>query len=119
MVETVEAFCAEHKVDIDTVLYDWPASKFEGLYEAMARRKIADDLNQRRSLNMASIMSAQFEKSEHRQEALESIDENYSNAIMRLYGDDEEIEEEIDPDDPFFKAMNKGLAEQGLPTVNY
>lgn len=45
----------------------------------------------------------------------ESIDANYSKAIAKLYGEEIEEEAEINEDDPFFKAMQRGLEKRALP----
>jgi hypothetical protein len=117
-VETVEAFCAEHKIDVDSVLYEWPASRFEALYEAFAKRKVADELSQKRALELAAVWgNPNLDTKENpklRQELQADIDEAYSQAIYSLYNDVEDEEEEIDKDDPFFAAMQRGLKKRGI-----
>jgi hypothetical protein len=112
----VEAFCAEHNhVTIDTVLYEWPASRFEKMYEAFAKRKIADDLNSRRNLEMSGIWAnsayEQAEDREARTKMLKAIDSSYSEQIWKLYNP-QEIVDEIDPDDPFWQAMQRSIDRQ-------
>lgn len=116
----MEAFCSEHTVGIDTVLYDWPASKFEALYEAYAKRKIAEELSQRRALEIAALWgNSNYDNSEHpeiRQNLMQQVDEQYSSALQALYeGTIDNGEEEIDWDDPFFAASKRGIEKRKLP----
>jgi hypothetical protein len=113
-VETVEAFCAAHKESVDTVLYEWPASKFEALNNAFHKRQLADSLDQKRSLEIASLYAnGNFESSEKMEEAIMSIGSAYGRSIAALYGaiDKDDIQSEqagevdIDMSDPFFAAM--------------
>lgn len=112
-METVEAFCAAHNESVDTVLYDWPASKFEALNDAFHRRIIADALDHRRALEVSSLYAnGNFENEEKFSQAIESIQESYGLAIAGLYEKQseretiEDTEAEIDMNDPFFAAMN-------------
>lgn len=123
MVETVEAFVAEHNVGIDEVLYEWPATKFEALYGAYTRRKIADQLAHRRDIEIAAMWgnpNLDNEKDpEIRSKIMNQVYDRYSDVIASLYGDDDEIEDEaIDTDDPFFAAMERGLEKSKLPDPN-
>lgn len=117
----MEAFCSEHTVDIDTVLYDWPASKFEALYEAFAKRKVAEELSQRRALEMSALWGNSNydskEQPEIRQKLMEMVDEQYSTALRSLYEGNLETkqEEDIDWDDPFFAASKRGIEKRKLP----
>ena len=111
-METVEAFCAAHNETIDTVIYEWPASKFEALNAAFHKRVLADALDEKRSLEIASLYAnGNFEKSEDMENAIKSIGSLYGRSIASLYGvadlsqDQEEKEFDIDMEDPFFAAM--------------
>lgn len=123
-METVEAFCAEHQVPYKTVLYEWPASLFEALYGAYAKRKVADELSQRRSLEMAALWGNSNYDSEKdpdlRAKFMESVDERYSDALQRLYSADpfasqHDDEDDPDYDDPFWQAMKRGIEKRKLP----
>jgi hypothetical protein len=90
------------------------------MYEAYAKRKVADELSHRRSLEIAALWSnTNLDTKENegkRQQISESIDSNYGNAIAKLYGEIIESEEmEIDEDDPFFQAMRRGMEKHALP----
>lgn len=117
MIETVEAFSADHNESIDTMLFDWPASKFEGLYEAYSRRKIADSLSARRDSEIANLWGNpnldQSEKPSLRQDMMEAVDKQFSTAIAALYG--EITEEEVDWDDPFLAPAKKSIENMKLP----
>ena len=119
MIETVEAFSSEHNESIDTLLFNWPASKFESLYEAYSKRKIADSLSARRDREIASLWGNpnldNEKKPELRQEMMNAVDEQFSNAIAALYG--EIIEEEVDWDDPFLAPAKKSMEDMKLPQL--
>lgn len=120
MIETVEAFTSEHNESIDTVLFDWPSSKFEALYEAYSRRKIADALSARRDQEIAALWgntNLDTEKDpELRQKMMDAVDKQFSDAIAALYGDLEE--EEVDWDDPFLAPTKKSMEDMKLPEIN-
>lgn len=119
---TIEAFCAEHRIDVDEVIYEWPATKFEGLYRAYSKRKIAEELAQRRMAEIAGTLGNpnldSKEEPELRENIMKSIADNYDRAIAFLYGGEslqQEEEEEIDyENDPFWKAAKKGIEDHGL-----
>lgn len=112
-METVEAYCAAHNESVDTVLYEWPASKFEALNSAFHKRKIADALDLKRTLEVASLYAnGNFENAEQMEEAIKSIAASYGRSIAMLYGvvdtaDNMTVasETDIDMSDPFFAAM--------------
>jgi hypothetical protein len=117
----LEAYTAEHpQVTIEELLYDWPASKFESFYTAYAKRKIADELTLRRSLEMAAMWGNmnydQQDDQELRQNLQGALEKGFSKAIAKLYGEEfpEDEEAEIDPDDPWFKAMHEGMKRRGI-----
>lgn len=118
LVETIEAFSSEHTEDIDVLLYEWPATKFLALYTAYVKRKVADDLSHRRSLEMAALWGNPNldQEKEYRPKQMEAIDHSYSLAIARLYDEIDDEEEEIDKDDPFWQAMERGIQKNKLPT---
>ncbi len=117
----MEAYTAEHpQVTIEELLYEWPATKFESFYTAFAKRKIADELTLRRSLEQAAMWGNmnydQEEDTEIRQKLQAAIDQGFSKAIAKLYGQEfpEDEEAEIDPDDPWFKAIEQGKQKHGI-----
>lgn len=113
-METVEAFCAAHNETVDTVLYEWPASKFEALNAAFQKRTLADALDKKRSLEIASLYAnGNFESSDQMEQAIRTIGEAYGKSIASLYGigvpqEQEQEEFDIDMSDPFFAAMKLG-----------
>ena len=124
MVETIEAFTAEHSVGIDEVLYEWPATKFEALYAAYAKRKIADQLTHRRDIEIAAMWgnpNMDTEKDPQlRSKIMTEVYDKYSAVISEMYtGPSQQSQEaEIDTDDPFFAAMERGLKDAQLPDPN-
>jgi hypothetical protein len=115
----VEAFTADHNETIREVLVDWPSTKFEAFYAAYAKRKIADELSNKRNLEIAALAGNPNLDSEKdtqlRQKQADAIDEAFSNALAKLYGAEFEDAYEVDPDDPFFQAMERGLEKRRLP----
>lgn len=116
----VEAFTAEHNVTHEEVLYEWPASRFEAFYAAFARRKVADELSQRRSLEIAALWGNPNLDTEDdprlRQKIMQEVDEQISRAIARLYGAEVE-DDEPDMDDPFWQAAERGKQKRKLPSA--
>lgn len=122
-METVEAFCADHTVEIDEVLYGWPASKFEAFYLAFTKRKIADELVNRRMGEIAALWgnpNLDNEKDpELRSNIMRKIESRYNEAIERLYNPKpEEEEDDIDWDDPFFAPLKKDQELPQGPTID-
>ncbi len=117
----MEAFLSEHSyATIDDVLYGWPATKFEALYEAYCRRKVADELSNRRALEIAAVWGNtnldQENEKDLRQKLQEQIDESYSNSIASVYGELEQLDATVDYDsDPFFAAAKRGMEKRKLP----
>jgi hypothetical protein len=120
LIETVEAFSSEHTESIDVILNDWPSSKFEALYEAYSRRKIADALSARRDQEIAALWgntNLDTEKNPNlRQEMMEAVDNQFSEAIAALYGEIQE--EEVDWDDPFLAPTKQSMEDMKLPVLN-
>lgn len=117
----MEAFCAEHNVSSEEVLYDWPSSRFEAFYAAFTKRKIADELAERKRLEMAALWSNpnldNDDQPQARSNALTQLEENYDQAITLLYTPASERKlVEIDEDDPFWKAAKRGMEKHKLPS---
>ena len=121
MIQTVEAFSSEHNESIETIMLDWPATKFEALYDAYAKRKIADSLSERRDLEIAALWGNtnldNEKKPELRQELMNALDTQYSNAIAYLYGEIDPAEDETDWDDPFLAPTKRKMEEMSLPKL--
>jgi hypothetical protein len=122
-VETVEAFSSEHNESIETLLFEWPSSKFEALYEAYSKRKIADSLSSRRDREIAALWgnpNLDNEKDpELRQKLMDSVDEQFSRAIAVLYGEIVIEEKDLDWEDPFLAPAKKSMEKMKLPELHY
>lgn len=122
-METVEAFSSEHNESIETLLFEWPSSKFEALYEAYSKRKIADSLSSRRDREIAALWgnpNLDNEKDpELRQKLMDAVDEQFSRAIAVLYGDIEIEEKDLDWEDPFLAPAKKSMEKMKLPELHY
>jgi hypothetical protein len=121
LIETVEAFSSEHNESIETIMLDWPSSKFEALYAAYSKRKIADSLSARRDREIAALWgntNLDNEKQpELRQDLMNAVDDQFSNAIAYLYGEIDPAENGIDWDDPFLAPTKKKMDEMALPKL--
>jgi hypothetical protein len=122
LVQTVEAFSSDHSETIDTIMFDWPASKFEALYEAYAKRKIADSLSARRDIEISALWgntNMDNEKTPNlRQDLMNALDDQYSNAIAYLYGEIDPAQDETDWDDPFLAPTKQKMEEMRLPKLS-
>jgi len=100
-------------------MHEWPASKFEALYEAYSRRKIADALSARRDSEIAALWGNTNmdtgNQDNIRQKYMDNIDEQFSKAIAAIYGQGLE-DENVDWDDPFLAPTKKALEDVRLPT---
>jgi hypothetical protein len=81
---------------------NWPAAKFELMYDAHVRRCTARDLESRRLATVSGVMgNSNFEGGE---EAMTRIEEDFDDIIASVYG----VKKADDwnfADDPFFAAM--------------
>lgn len=99
----------------------WPALRFERFYEAFLRRQIIEELTSRK----ISMINALFSNSNYdgdnakiRDQVIERLEDQFNDALALLYGGKRSEDEEIDKDNPFFAAMDRGLKRQGVPTVD-
>lgn len=99
---------------------NWPALRFEKFFESMQKRKLVDELKQRKfaMLNaMYSNSNYDGENSKLREQAIENLEAQFANATTIIYTGKSPDEEQIDADNPFFKAVDRGLERQGVPTL--
>lgn len=86
------------------------------------KRKVADDLNQRRIVEVAAMWgNANMDMVEDdpniRSNMQRELEINYNTAIAALYGEKIEAnkEDEIDYNNPFWAAMKRGIEKYSLP----
>lgn len=53
-----------------------------------------------------------------RKDAIEEIESNYDEAVKKIMFGIQDTEEEIDKDNPFFSAVDRGLAKLETPRVD-
>ncbi len=87
-----------------------PPRFFEALYLAFQKRKIAEELSNRRNLQIAAIMSNPNydEKEVNKEKVIEDIEEAYKDAINKVYGYIREDDVDLYAN-PFFAAGMRGL----------
>lgn len=92
------------------------ARRFETLYRAFVRRKTVEELEERKLAITAALYanSNWDDKDSPRDQVIEGLEESTQDAIAKVYGMVPTIEEEfeIDPNDPFWSAMYRGLKKQ-------
>lgn len=95
--------------------------RFERFYEALTKRQIYDELTQRK-LGMINALYSNSnydgENAKIRDQVIEQLEEQFSNAMSSLYGGVNPEDDVIDKDNPFFQAMERGLKNQGVPSLD-
>jgi hypothetical protein len=103
-------------------MMNWPAIRVEKFFDAYYKRKIIEELNQRK-LGMISALWANSnydgeKNAEIRQRIIDQLEEQFSTTCLKIYNpgykSKDEIEEEKLKSNPFFAAGRKKLVEQGL-----
>lgn len=113
----MEAYTAHHADSLDEILH-WPWKRFEKLYEKFTIRvDIAKAETRKDAIISALYANSTYTESKEGQDARRSLiddyEEQYKEAVrIRLHGPDEE---EIDPNNPFWQAMEKGTAKIADP----
>lgn len=82
------------------------------------KRKVADELAQRKNLEIAALWgntNLDGDDPNARQDAMNAIEDNFDKAIAGLYGYKNPEDEEVDQNDPFWQAMERGLQKRKLP----
>lgn len=101
----------------------WPWLRFEKFYEAHLKRKIIDELTQRKIAMVGALYSNPNydgkENHDKRDQIIQRIEENFNDTVKKLYNKAYQVEEEKDElkDNPFFAASERGLKEQGVPEL--
>lgn len=98
----------------------WPWRRVEAFYDAHLKRKMIQELTQRKIHMISALFSNSNydsqENSQKRVEIIEKIEDDFNEAVRRLYQDPKEAEAEREAfkENPFFSAMNRGLKKQGV-----
>ena len=99
---------------------DWPWKRFNKFYEAMVKRELVDELQNRKLIIIGSLWTREFEKAEGLSNAVKEIEDSYDQVIDNILGSGEQ-EEEKDEDkidyenDPFFAAAKRSMDRQNIP----
>lgn len=85
----------------------------------MVRREIEQELNQRKiAMTSALWANSAWDESEKadRSQALKNIEDSFDRAILMVYGEIDEEQEEIDfENDPFFSPAKKMMDRMDVP----
>jgi hypothetical protein len=116
----LEEYSAHHSETVE-VLLEWPALRFERFYEAYMKRQVSEELTQRKLMMINALYSNSNydgENSKIRDQVIERLEDQFTAAIRAMYaGKTDSSEEEIDKNNPFFGAMERGLERQGVPKL--
>jgi hypothetical protein len=95
----------------------WPWRRFERFYESALRRSLVESLDSRKEQMIASLWanSNYDDNKGTRKNAIEELEAAYDEAVAKILGYYEEEEEEIDPNNPFFGAVERGLNKVAPP----
>lgn len=103
----------------------WPWLRFEKFYEAHLKRKIIEELTQRKIVMIGALYSNTNydgkDNHEKREQIIQRIEDNFSETVKKLYNKEyakkQEEEEDVLEANPFFAASKQGLENQGVPDV--
>lgn len=121
-IDALEQYSAEHPESVDELL-TWPASRFEAFYESFSKRKITEQLEDRKNAMIAGLHGNSNFSGEALGKAVQSIEDSFSEAVAALYrpADAEDEAEKALKENPFFTSMkvpeiNKATyTESGFP----
>jgi hypothetical protein len=96
---------------------DWDARRFQTLYAAFVKRKAAEELEKQKLALMTGIWgNSNYDPQKEGEEGarpkfIEALESDVNKKIAILYGmaPPQEEEFEINPNDPFWSAMYRGL----------
>lgn len=113
LTEALENYAAHHPESIDELL-QWSARKFEHFYVRFQKRQVIEGLERQKNDMVAALWSNSTwdDKKGTRATAIEQIEEQYAEATRKIKasGTQKQDEEEIDPNNPFFAASERGVA---------
>lgn len=105
---------------MDSIL-DWPWKRFEVMYEAFMKRSLLDSLDRRKDAMIAALWAnSGFEGNEgakNRSQIIEDIETQYDEAVRKIQIGipEEEQEEKIAEDNPFFRPVKRAMAKLETP----
>lgn len=120
-VDALEQYSAEHPESVEELLA-WPATRFEAFYESFSRRKVVEQLEQRKLAMISGLHGNSNVSGESLGKAVQSIEESFNSALARIYGstEDDDLDREI-KENPFFTSMKlpeittETYTEKGFP----
>ena len=99
---------------------EWPASRFEAFYIAYQKREAVDSIVKHKADMVSALYSnsAYEEDAEARTKAIESLEENCSEAIQIVYNGFVEEDPLTTDANPFIAASKRSLSESGVPDLD-
>lgn len=116
-MEAIEHYTSQHGGDSFDDILEWPWMRFEGAYEAMLKRELVADLDNRKMALVSALWANSNWDGEEadRQGAIKNLEESYENSLAIIYGyAEEKSDDDVDWDDPFFAAAKRGMQSTGL-----
>jgi hypothetical protein len=100
----------------------WPDLRFEKFYESFQRRKIIEELTLRKIMVGSAVYgNPNYDGEDNkgkREQWIAALEEQFQEQVKRLFDPTRvDKEKQIMEKDPFFQAMERGLAKQGVPTL--
>lgn len=95
---------------------DWPWRRFDAFYEAFVKRRAKEELTFRKILQISALWANSNYDGEDvdRQQIIQEIETSYDEVIAGIYsGRMAGGKDDIDKSDPFFAAIERGMAKQG------
>lgn len=103
LIDRLEEYSAHHPESVEELL-DWSASKFEAFWEAYAKRKAIEGLDEYRTAMLTALHANSNIEDEARQNTLESIDARIAELTHKIqFGSDDEEQEEVIEEAETFK----------------
>lgn len=103
----MEAYASEHPEPIEELM-NWPATRFEAMYEAYLKRVAVREATQIKHAMISGVWSnTNFDDEKNsRTKALQQIEEQHQETIRQIYSRIDREEQIAFESDPFFAAMN-------------
>lgn len=106
-------------------LLEWPYRRFVKAYEAWSRRKLVDELDDRRNGHINALYAnSNFDDDKGtRDKYIESLNEYYEKLKNIAWQDSKEVKkeekqiEEMEENDPFLRAGKRALARVASPKI--
>jgi hypothetical protein len=122
----LESYSGHHPETINELL-EWPARRFTKAYEIWTRRKLVDEIDQKRNDHISALYSnSNYDDDKGtRNKYIDSLNDYYEKLKNVAWRDPKETEieekelKEIEDNDPFLKAGRRALAKVTPPKIEH